>query len=82
VGHENSKECGANDPQHRTKAVEFFGVGVDGVGAEEDGEVANKVADDERDERDARGGDDRLLADGGEKPKPAGAGGTRGFGRG
>ena len=45
--------------------MEFFGVGVEGVGACVDEEVAQHVDHEESDEEEARDGDDDLFADGG-----------------
>lgn len=79
VGDEDSEQHGADGPERGTEAVELRRVGIQGVGAQEDGEVSKKVADDEGHKQDAGGGDDRLLAYGGEEPKLPGAG-SGGFG--
>jgi len=71
------KDCEQKaDPSHpkeRAEVLKLRGVGIDGLGAEEDGEIPEQVGDDKEDEDDAGDGDYPLPPDrGGKKRKTAG----------
>ena len=61
--------------------MEFLGVGIQSVGAEENGQIADQMTDYEKDQQDAGDGDDCFLSYGRKNPQVRGAGtGTSGGG--
>src|ERR1043166_5628300 len=61
--HSNEKKT-ANHPEDGAQLAQMFRVGIDPIRPEKNLEVAEQMADDERDKNDAGDGDDHFFADG------------------
>ena len=78
---EAGKQDKSDNPEDLAEPLKEVCVGIDRIGAKEDGEIAEEVADHEEHQNDSGERDDPFAADGTAEQGTAATGGFRGGGR-